>query len=255
VLSDIYLSSGQPEDGVQPLLRVVRIDETLSEALPDRYRPDLAAALHSLANIQAATGRREEAVASCQRGRDIYEQLACQDPDEYLARFAGSLRMLRGHLMSAGLLEHALPIGRQQVEVMCRLVAKDRGFRGLLAESYHSVALMLILAGDIADAQKMEALSQKHLRLAADEQAEVDLRVASLASEADRQFCASRADIHIDWKRAERRILCVTSRSERSISRDHAQVDGRRRDSHTGSFAVSCRIRRTRALLSKITLR
>ncbi len=172
VLSDIHLCFGHPGDGLQPLTQVVQINEELAEAFPSRYRPDLAAALHSLANLQAATGQHNEAVASCRRGNVIYEQLAHEDEDLYLGRFAGSLRRLRGHLVSAGQLECALTAARQQVEVIRRLVAKDHGFRGLLAESYDSLAKVLVLTGDVAEAQRTAALSQMHLKVAEEEQAD-----------------------------------------------------------------------------------
>jgi hypothetical protein len=55
---------------------------------------------------------------------------------------------------------------------MRRLIAKDHGFRGLLAESYDSLAMVLIMTGDVTEAQRMASLSQMHLKVAEEEQAD-----------------------------------------------------------------------------------
>jgi tetratricopeptide (TPR) repeat protein len=174
VLSDIHLSFGRPENGLQPLMRAVRLHEELVEADPGRYRPGLAAALHSLANIQVATGRNDKAVTSCRQGNGIYEQLAGADEDRYMGRFAASLRQLRAHLVSAGQLGNALPVARQQVEAVRRLVTKNRKFRELLVQSYDELAKMLILIGDIAEARRITALAEMHERLAAEERSDAE---------------------------------------------------------------------------------
>ena len=53
----------------------------LAETTPDAHLPDLAAALHTLADCLDDVGRHEQALAAAQEATDHYRQLAETTPD------------------------------------------------------------------------------------------------------------------------------------------------------------------------------
>ncbi|MEU8038602.1 tetratricopeptide repeat protein [Streptosporangium sp. NPDC049078] len=161
VLSEIHRSFGRPADGLPPLARAVQLYRELAEAdASDYHRSGLAAALHSLADLQVVTRQYHEAADSCRQGNQIYEQLADANEDHYLGRYAGSLESLRATLVFAERIEDALPVARRQVEVARRLVTKDPGFREFLTRSYGGLTKTLTSLGNFTEALRVDALAK-----------------------------------------------------------------------------------------------
>src|SRR5262249_55978896 len=110
-----------------------------------------------------------EAVISCQRGNEIYEQLANADEDRYLGWFAASLKLLKWCLLTAGQFKNAAPVARRQMEVLRHLLAKHPEIRGILAQSYAELAAVLRLNGEFCEARRVAALAEMHQRANAEE--------------------------------------------------------------------------------------
>ncbi|MFI6511924.1 hypothetical protein ACIBCT_30355 [Streptosporangium sp. NPDC050855] len=161
ILSNIHFSFGRPEDGLPPLTRAVQLYRELVETdAGDDHRSGLAAALHSLADLQLVTCQYHEAVDSRQQSNQIYEQLADANEDHYLGKYAGSLESLYATLVSGGRFKNALPVARRQVEVARRLASKDPGFREFLTHSYSKLAKTLTLLGEFTEALQVAALAK-----------------------------------------------------------------------------------------------
>jgi len=166
VLGDIHLSFGRREDGLEPLTEAVRLYKELAAASPGQFDHELgrdaaSPSEYSARNRPARRGSHQRAAsfppirAARQHGRGPLSGL----PDL-------SLRKLRGYLVTAGQMEDALSVARQQVETAARLAARKPQFHEILAQSYGELAKMLLLTGRSGEAQRMTVLSEIHHQVA-----------------------------------------------------------------------------------------
>lgn len=79
----------------------------LAAASPDRYRPDLAAALSNLGVRFSELGRPADALPATQEAVALYRELAAAIPDRYRPYLATALSVLADALAALGRNEEA----------------------------------------------------------------------------------------------------------------------------------------------------
>ncbi|MEU6797025.1 tetratricopeptide repeat protein [Nonomuraea wenchangensis] len=122
--------------------------DSLTEANPDAYLPDLAASLNNLAIRLGEAGRREEGLRTTQRATEAYEHLAEANPDAYLPDLAMSLNNLAVDLGEAGRRKEGLRTAQRAAEAYERLAeANPDAYLPDLAASLNNLAIRLGEAG------------------------------------------------------------------------------------------------------------
>ncbi len=144
---------GRPADAVPPAQEAVTIRRELAAALPDRYRPDLAASLSNLGVCYAELGRPAEALPPAQEAVTIRRELAAALPDRYRPDLARSLRNLGVLYSVLGQPAEALPPAQEAVTTYRELAATqpDR-YRPALARSLNNLGTCYSAMGRPAEA-------------------------------------------------------------------------------------------------------
>jgi tetratricopeptide (TPR) repeat protein len=85
---------------------------------PTPLPPDLARALHNLANHLSALGRREDALAAAEEACDLYAALAAARPDAFTPDLAVALAVLAKCLEQARQTGDALATNREAITAL-----------------------------------------------------------------------------------------------------------------------------------------
>jgi len=139
-LAGLAAAPGQVTIATQP--------RELAEALPGRYRPDLAASLSNLGVQFSALGRLADALAVTEEAVAIRRELAAALPDRYRPDLALSLSNLGVQLRTRGRPAEALPVTEEAIAILRELVGElpDR-YRPALARSLSNLTKVLSALG------------------------------------------------------------------------------------------------------------
>ena len=107
--------------------QAVELYRELSTAKPDRYRPDLVAALSNLAACLSGLGRPAQSLPVMQEAVDICRGLAAVKPDRYRADLATALSNLGIRYTELGRPAEAFATEREAVGIRRELAAADPG--------------------------------------------------------------------------------------------------------------------------------
>ena len=145
--------AGRPADALPPAQEAVAIRRELAAAMPDRYRPDLAASLGFLGGVFSELGRPADVLPPAEESVAIYRELAAAMPDRYRPDLAFSLDNLGIWFSGLGRLTDALEVTQQAVAIRRELAAAmpDR-YRPDLASSLDNLGVRFSGLGRPADA-------------------------------------------------------------------------------------------------------
>lgn len=89
---------------------------------PDRYRPNLAAALTNLGGTLSALGSAQEAHAATEEGTRLYRELAAAEPDRYRRQLASTLDLLAECLDALGRVDDAKNARDEREQLLVELI-------------------------------------------------------------------------------------------------------------------------------------